>query len=299
MDFDLPPGLDLGATLRGSHHTLPSPAEDRTSNELVVSTHWRGAPHQMRLRLPVEAESPRVVVRAWGPQAADLALCAPDLIGAGDQGAAAFRPTSQPLQRWHRQTPGLRLRRAVSVFETLVPIVLAQKILGKEAMAIHRRWFRRAAVDPPGPPGPPVPPSPGALLDTGYEDWHQMGLERRRSRTLHRVAERADELESWRDLDTETLYGKLTSIPGIGPWSANRLLAALGHEDAVTIGDYNLPSFVAWNLAGEPRADDRRMLELLEPFRGQRARVLRLIEFHGKTPPRRGPRLAFRSIQRH
>jgi hypothetical protein len=38
------------------------------------------------------------------------------------------------------------------------------------------------------------------------------------------------------------------------------------------------------------------MLELLEPYRGQRARVVYLIERGGQTPERRAPRLAPRSI---
>ena len=297
--FELPPQLDLGATLRGSHHTLPSPAENRDQATLAVSTHRWGAPHQLRIHLPTAEHDRCARAEAWGPRAGDLLVCAPELLGALDPGAPEFHPTEEPLRRWQRQTPGVRLRKAVSLFESLVPIVLAQRILGKEAMAIHRRWFQAAAVQPPGPPGPPVPPSPAALRETGYEDWHRFGLERRRARILHRVAERAEEIESWRDLGTEELYEKLISISGIGPWSANRLLYALGHADAVWVGDYNLPSFVAWNLAGEPRGDDARMLELLEPYRGHRARVLRLIELHGRTPPRRGPRLAFRSIQRH
>jgi hypothetical protein len=38
------------------------------------------------------------------------------------------------------------------------------------------------------------------------------------------------------------------------------------------------------------------MLELLEPYRGQRARVIRLLEASGIRAPRYGPRLAPRSI---
>jgi hypothetical protein len=38
------------------------------------------------------------------------------------------------------------------------------------------------------------------------------------------------------------------------------------------------------------------MLELLEPYRGQRARVVYLIERGGQTPERRAPRFAPRSI---
>jgi hypothetical protein len=53
---------------------------------------------------------------------------------------------------------------------------------------------------------------------------------------------------------------------------------------------------VSWALAGEPRADDDRMLELLEPYRGQRARVQRLLEVGRIVPPRYGPRMAPRRI---
>ena len=40
------------------------------------------------------------------------------------------------------------------------------------------------------------------------------------------------------------------------------------------VGDYHFPNTVAWALAGEARADDDRMLELLSPYAGQRGRVL-------------------------
>jgi len=42
-------------------------------------------------------------------------------------------------------------------------------------------------------------------------------------------------------------------------------------------GDLHLPHVVSWALAGERRGTDERMLELLEPYRGQRGRVVRLL----------------------
>ena len=60
----------------------------------------------------------------------------------------------------------------------------------------------------------------------------------------------------------------------------------------MSVGDFHLPSMVSWALAGEPRGTDERMLELLEPYRGQRGRVLRLLELTGVGPPRRAPRLS-------
>jgi 3-methyladenine DNA glycosylase/8-oxoguanine DNA glycosylase len=92
-------------------------------------------------------------------------------------------------------------------------------------------------------------------------------------------------------------YRRLRALPGVGPWTAAEVgLRALGDPDAVSVGDYHLPSLVSWALAGESRADDARMLELLEPFRGQRARVVRLLEASGIRAPRYGPRMAPRSI---
>jgi 3-methyladenine DNA glycosylase/8-oxoguanine DNA glycosylase len=71
---------------------------------------------------------------------------------------------------------------------------------------------------------------------------------------------------------------------------------AFGDPDAVSVGDYHIPNLVAWALAGEPRGDDARMLSLLEPYRGQRGRVQRLLEVSGIRAPRYGPRLAPRRL---
>ena len=87
-------------------------------------------------------------------------------------------------------------------------------------------------------------------------------------------------------------------MPGIGPWTAAEVgVRALGDVDAVSVGDFHLPNLVAFALAGEPRGTDARMLELLEPYRGQRARVVRLLELSGIWAPRYGPRLSLQPIE--
>lgn len=96
----------------------------------------------------------------------------------------------------------------------------------------------------------------------------------------------------------EAARARLEALLGIGPWTAAETARiALGDPDAVTVGDYRLPNLVSWALAGEPRGDDRRMLELLEPYRVQRGRVQRLLEASGISAPRYGPHIAARAIE--
>lgn len=98
-------------------------------------------------------------------------------------------------------------------------------------------------------------------------------------------------------METTDAYRRRRAFPGVGSWTAAEVAhIALGDVDAVSVGDYHLKHQVAWALAGEPRGTDERMLELLEPWRGQRARVLRLLGASGILAPRYGPRLPTQSI---
>jgi 3-methyladenine DNA glycosylase/8-oxoguanine DNA glycosylase len=119
-----------------------------------------------------------------------------------------------------------------------------------------------------------------------------MGLEQRRAETLLRVAR----TRGWESDETSR---RLLALAGIGPWTVAEVRrSAYGDPDAVSVGDYHLKNDVAYALAGEPRATDERMLELLEPFRGQRGRVCALLLRAGMGAPRFGPRMPIRSFKR-
>ena len=86
-------------------------------------------------------------------------------------------------------------------------------------------------------------------------------------------------------------------VAGVGPWTAAKVASvALGDPDAVPVGDYNLPHMVGYALEGTARSTDERMLELLEGYRGHRARVLRLLTVAGIGAPRFGPKKPLRDI---
>ncbi len=99
-------------------------------------------------------------------------------------------------------------------------------------------------------------------------------------------------------MDIASAYRRLLAFPGIGPWTAAKVaMVALGDADAVPVGDYHLPHSIGYMFDGTPRSTDERMLEILEPYRGHRARVIRLVVAAGIAAPRFGPRQPLRSIR--
>jgi 3-methyladenine DNA glycosylase/8-oxoguanine DNA glycosylase len=233
--------------------------------------------------------------QAWGPGAGWLLDQVPDLLGARDA-PEGFQPEHPVLRELARRFAGMRIGRTDRVLEALIPAVLEQKVVGREARRAWRYLVSRYGSPAPGPvpAGLRVVPSPAAWQAIPSWEWHRAGVEAVRARTVTTAARLAGRLEAVTGLPGEQADRLLQSLPGIGRWTAAEVRQrACGDADAVSVGDYHIPGQVGWVLAGEP-ADDDRMLELLAPYAGQRYRVTRLIEISGQGPPRRGPRMSVR-----
>lgn len=97
-------------------------------------------------------------------------------------------------------------------------------------------------------------------------------------------------------MSTEDAEARLCSVPGLGPWTSSLVQRiSFGDPDPVEIGDYHIPNSVAWALAGEARGTDERMLELLEPWRGHRGRVVRLLGLTVGGAPKHGAKQRIRN----
>ena len=252
----------------------------------------------------VSAAAGTATMRAWGP-GAEWALDAfPALIGAGDD-EAGFEAGAGLVGELHHRFGGLRIGRTGAVMEALVPSILEQKVVGLEARRSYARLVRGLGGPAPGPERPAerggwpaglfVPPEPKVLAETPTWVFHRANVERKRADTIRRTCAYAHRLEETVAMAPDDARRRLTALPGIGPWTAAEVaMVSLGDADAVSLGDYHLPNQVAWALAGEPRGDDARMLELLEPWRGHRGRVLRLLG--AGAAPRYGPRMPLRTI---
>jgi len=245
----------------------------------------------------------RLLAETFGPGAVLALERVPDLIGAA---AEAASPRDLPpdghrlVAALARAHPGVRIARSRSVLDALIPAILEQKITGDEARRAWHGLVRGLGEDAPGEAGAGlrVAPAPDRLAALPYHAYHPYGIERRRAELIRSLAARAAWVEGLAALPPAEASMALQTVPGIGPWTAAEVaVRAFGDPDAVSVGDFHLPTMVAFALAGESRADDARMLELLEPYRGHRAIVMRLLELGGPRPARRGQRMPTRAIE--
>lgn len=275
------PTLNVRETVRGAKNpVMIGPTEfwwsTRTPDGLGTLGMERVRPDRMR-------------AEAWGPGAEWLLDQAPRLLGADDD-LTGFEPAGRVAERW-RQTP-FRLGRTDILWDALVGAVLGQKVQVANAVKARRRLARRHGDPAPGPRNGWILPPPSTVAAMGYHEFHPLGVERKRAEILIRTAREMSRLEAASRRDPAALGQRLQRIRGIGPWTAAMTTAVvLGDPDAVPVGDYHIPNTVAWWLAGEPRATDERLLELLEPYRGHRWRVIRLAKGTGGAP-KYGPKLS-------
>ncbi len=294
LDLVLDAPLDLAASMG----PLARGRGDRTIRIASGRAWWATRTPDGVGTLGLTVGGDRLSAEAWGPGADRLIERVPRLFSVATGTLAVDE--DRRISALARRAPGVRVLRTEAVLDALVAAILEQKVTGTEA---HRAWHglvRRYGEPAPGPGqlGLRVLPAPATLAALPYWSYHVLGLEQRRAELIRAVARRAAWFEAIVDLPLADAYARLRSVPGIGPWTAAEIgVRALGDVDAVSVGDFHLPHLVAYSLAGEPRADDARMLELLEPFRGKRALVVRLLELSGVQAPKYGPRLAPRRIE--
>ncbi len=282
--------LDLPLTVAPVRHGPGDPTLRMVSSGIWRATRTPRGPLTIQLR----DRGDELHVAAWGPGAVIAEELAARLAGLHDQ-PGALQPVHRLIRELSVRFAGVRMPATGNVWEALAPAIIEQKVTGTEAFRGWRQLVRAYGEPAPGPPGLILAPDAATVAGLPYHVFHRFGIERRRADTLRRAAALGSRLEAIGD--TRRLGDLLLRVRGIGPWTVAEVArVALGDVDAVSVGDFHVPNTIAWALAGEPRADDSRMLELLEPYDGQRGRVQRLLEAGGIFAPRRGPRFAPRSI---
>ncbi|MFC0602768.1 DNA-3-methyladenine glycosylase family protein [Streptomyces palmae] len=301
---DLHLGLALGPLRRG-----PGDPAFRVGSDGAV---WRASrtpdgPGTIR----IARDGAEVVAEAWGPGGPWLLDGLPALLGADDD-PSVFVPRHRLVHEAHRRYPGLRLCRTGLVLESLIPSILEQKVTSDEAYRGWRLLLQRFGEPAPGPASEDsggggrggvsgrlrVMPDPRGWAMIPSWEWHKAGVDAKRAETVIRAARAARRLEEAAGMPSAEAAARLRLIPGIGPWTAAETLQrSNGCPDAVTVGDLHLPGIVGYALTGQRGLDDAAMLELLEPYAGQRHRAARLVLLSGRVPERRAPRFSVRDFR--
>lgn len=281
-----PDGYDLARTMSSSRLGAYDPTTRVEEGAVALA-----------LRTPEGAASVSVVqrgstleIQGWGVGARRLVPHLRGILGLEDD-PSSFTPQDGEVGRLWRRFKGTHLPKFPRIVDRVVRVTLLQVVTWQEACRSWGRLVRELGEDSPGPLDVRMPPSIEKLRSTPDYALVALGIRPKQARTILRLAHDASRIEAAAESGAEALATRLGAVAGIGPWTIAYVQGnALGCPDAVLLGDYNLPHTVAYVLAREPRASEQRMLELLDPYRGHRFRVIRLLWMNGVRAPRRGPR---------
>jgi 3-methyladenine DNA glycosylase/8-oxoguanine DNA glycosylase len=247
----------------------------------------------------VRAAANAVECTAWGGGAEEFLDALPAMLGAHDD-SSDFVPVDPIVAAAHQRVPHLRLGRTDQVLEALIPAVLEQRVPGADAFRAWRLLVTKFGTPAPGPAPARMRVLPSAERWRHIPSWefHRANVDPGRAQTVVGCAQRASSLERLTSWPAAKAREALTSLPGVGIWTAAETAQrAFGDADALAVGDYHNAKMIGWTLLGHPIGDDE-MVELLEPMRPHRHRVVRLLEASGLArEPRRGARLPVQDIR--
>lgn len=270
--FEAPGPIDLRLSMAPLRHGLRDTTIQFGRDGVWLSRRTEAGPAS--LQIWTQPGESAVHAQAWGPGAETALGAVAGLAGLLDD-PAELVPRHRLVRELQRRLEGLRLPRTGQLVPALIPAITGQKVTAGEAYFAYAALLGRLGEPAPGPAALRLAPAGASLARLPYFEFHPMGLERRRAELLRRIGRLESKIEPLIASSPAEARSSLQEIQGVGPWTAAEACgAAFGDPDSVSLGDAHLPDLVAWALAGEPRGDDARMLELLAPYAGQRGRVI-------------------------
>lgn len=163
------------------------------------------------------------------------------------------------------------LRLSTADFRGIAAIIVSQQVSKASATAIFNRL--QMSIDPL---------TAEAFIGAGETVWREAGLSGPKQRTLKAIAEAECagdiELGGLCDLSATEAEARMTSIRGIGPWTAEiYLMFCAGHPDIFPAGDLALQEAIrlAMKLDNRPGEKACRVISSdWTPFRSVAARIL-------------------------
>ena len=289
-----PRRYELVRTLSPLRHGTGDPTIRLETGRAIRATRTPTGPATIEVR----ETGDELVVRSWGPGAGWAVEQAPDLLGLNDDPSALdlLAPPHRLVVELARRFAGVRLPRSGRIVEAMIPAVLEQKITGEEARQVYRSLVRVHGEPAPGPFGLRLQPTPERLAGLPYHAYHPLGLERRRAETLKRIGALAERLEAAASLPLDEAHRRLGRGPGHRPVDRRRGCPQRPGRSRRR-QRRRLPPAEPGRVRAGRRAAGRRRTDARDPGAlSQRGRGDPPLEASGIGAPRRGPRMARRSI---
>lgn len=168
----------------------------------------------------------------------------------------------------------MELKDAASIFGALAEAIVYQQLTAKAAGTIYGRVCALFATPKAGVPL--QHPTPQQILNVPEEKLRGAGLSQAKFLALRDLAQKVSSgevptLSQAGTMDNETLIEKLTSVRGIGRWTAEMLLMfRLGRADVLPVDDLGIRKgyALAWNLKEMPtRKELEAAGEVWKPYR--------------------------------
>ena len=259
----------------------------RDSTVMSMARRYKSGPATTRYSVHEDS----IVVEAWGPGAKEALDASYLVLGLHDNPP---KDLGHPrVNRTLKSVMGVHLCRMPFVSQELMQHVLQQQISWRDAAKIWKVVIRKHGEDAPGPLNLKLPLSFEQLKKIPHHDFQVAGIIENRIPLLREIGRLGHRIDDWLAESVRSFQRKIQTIPQMGPWTANHVLGvSMGEPDVIVPGDFAMPHTVSWGLIGKPRSSDREMIQLLEPFRGNRWRIVRLLWAKNINAPRRGHRIA-------
>ena len=149
---------------------------------------------------------------------------------------------------WERNTP----------FATLARAITGQVVSGNAAKRAYKKLKEKTSLEPP------------AIAEMSVEDLMAFGLNDRRAAYLRNAAEFAvaGGLDGVEELGDKEVEKTLTSVKGIGPWTAHMfLIFCLGRLDVWPTEDFGVVNIAKELYGTESKKELRELGERFRPYR--------------------------------
>ncbi len=164
-------------------------------------------------------------------------------------------------------------------FLDLIDIVTGQQLSLKAAATIYKRFLElfETSTSPKGDRGPTTK----QILEISHEKLRGVGLSNSKANYVKNIVSAVEEgtldLDNLSQLSDEEITKSLTSIKGLGPWSAEMfLMFSLKRPDIFSIGDLGVRTAIS-RLYGVDREDKTKMIEISRDWKPYRTYACRFL----------------------